>query len=93
MPANDWSALHAATIAGVGTTMAALTVTFFAAFMVVIRLLGDFLVVRFGRRAVTMFGGACSALGYFVVSIFTPLPMLQVSPPSSEAISVEKGFP
>ncbi len=74
--ANDWSGLHAATIAGVDTTTAALAVTFFAAFMVVIRLLGDFLVVRFGRRAVTMFGGACSAVGYLVVAIFTPLPVL-----------------
>jgi MFS family permease len=76
--ANDWSGLHAATVAGVDTTTAALTVTFFAAFMVVIRLLGDFLVVRFGRRAVTMFGGACSAIGYLVVAIFTPLPVLLV---------------
>lgn len=74
--ANDWSGLHAATIAGVDTTTAALAFTFFAAFMVVIRLLGDFLVARFGRRAVTMFGGACSAVGYLVVAIFTPLPVL-----------------
>lgn len=75
--ANDWSALHAATVVPqLDTTTAALTVTFFAAFMVVIRLLGDFLVVRYGRRAVTMFGGACSALGYFVVAVFTPLPVL-----------------
>ena len=76
--ANDWSGLHAATVAAVEPTTAALTVTFFAAFMVVIRLIGDFLVVRFGRRAVTMFGGACSALGYLVVAIFTPLPVLLV---------------
>lgn len=76
--ANDWSGLHAASVADVEPTTAALTVTFFAAFMVVIRLLGDFLVVRFGRRAVTMFGGACSAVGYLIVAIFTPLPVLLV---------------
>ena len=76
--ANDWSGVHATTVAQVDTTTAALAFTFFAAFMVVIRLLGDFLVVRFGRRAVTMFGGACSAVGYLVVAIFTPLPVLLV---------------
>jgi len=74
--ANDWSGLHAAQVAGVEPTTAALAFTFFAAFMVVIRLLGDFLVARFGRRAVTMFGGACSAAGYLVVALFTPLPVL-----------------
>jgi MFS family permease len=74
--ANDWSGVHAVTVAGVDTTTAALAFTFFTAFMVVIRLIGDFLVVRFGRRAVTMFGGACSAVGYLVVAIFTPLPVL-----------------
>lgn len=74
--ANDWSGLHATRVADVDTTTAALAFTFFAASMVVIRLLGDFLVARFGRRAVTMFGGACSAAGYLVVAIFTPLPVL-----------------
>lgn len=74
--ANDWSGVHAVTVTGVDTTTAALAFTFFTGFMVVIRLIGDFLVVRFGRRAVTMFGGACSAVGYLVVAIFTPLPVL-----------------
>ena len=46
--------------------------------MVVIRLLGDFLVARFGRRAVTRFGGACSALGYLVAAVGTNLPVLLV---------------
>jgi MFS family permease len=76
--ASDWSGVHAVTVTGVDTTTAALAYTFFAAFMVVIRLLGDFLVVRFGRRAVTMFGGACSAVGYVVVATLTPLPVLLV---------------
>lgn len=74
--ANDWSGVHAVTVTGVDTTTAALAFAFFTGFMVVIRLVGDFLVVRFGRRAVTIFGGACSAVGYLVVALFSPLPVL-----------------
>ncbi|MGV8908986.1 MAG: MFS transporter [Propionicimonas sp.] len=76
--ANDWSGLHVTQIAGVDPTTGALGFTCVAAFMVVIRLLGDFLVARFGRRAVTRFGGACSALGYVVAATATGLPMLLV---------------
>lgn len=76
--ANDWSGLHVTQIAGVDPTTGALGFTCVAAFMVVIRLLGDFLVERFGRRAVTTFGGACSALGYLVAAVGTGLPVLLV---------------
>lgn len=74
--AMDWSGLHVTEVAGVDATTGALGVTVMAAFMVVIRLLGDFLVTRFGRRAVTRFGGACSAIGYLVLAVVTPLPLL-----------------
>lgn len=74
--ANDWSGLHVTEIAGVDPTTGALGYTCVVAFMVVIRLLGDFLVARFGRRAVTMFGGACSALGYLLVAVGSGLPIL-----------------
>jgi MFS family permease len=76
--AMDWSGLHVTEVAGVDVTVGSLGVTVVAAFMVVIRLLGDSLVTRFGRRAVTRFGGACSAVGYFVVAIATPLPVLLI---------------
>ncbi len=76
--ASDWSGLHVTEIAGVDPTTGALGYTCVAAFMVVIRLLGDFLVARFGRRAVTMFGGACSASGYLVAALGTSLPVLLV---------------
>jgi MFS family permease len=76
--ANDWSGLHVTQIAGVDPTTGALGFTCVAAFMVVIRLLGDFLVARFGRRAVTRFGGACSALGYLVAAVGTNLPVLLI---------------
>jgi MFS family permease len=76
--AMDWSGLHVTEVAHVDPTIGSLGVTVMAAFMVIIRLLGDFLVARFGRRAVTRFGGACSALGYLVVAIATPLPVLLV---------------
>lgn len=76
--ANDWSGLHVTQIAHVDPTLGALGYTCVVAFMVVIRLLGDFLVGRFGRRAVTRFGGACSALGYLVAALATDLPVLLV---------------
>jgi MFS family permease len=76
--ANDWSGLHVTRIAGVDPTTGALGFTCVAGFMVVIRLLGDFLVTRFGRRAVTTFGGACSALGYLIAATGSGLPMLLV---------------
>ncbi|MFZ0530963.1 MAG: MFS transporter [Propionicimonas sp.] len=74
--AMDWSGLHVTQVTGVDTTTGSLGVTVMAACMVVIRLLGDFLVVRFGRRAVTRFGGACSALGYLIAATGTTLPVL-----------------
>ena len=76
--ANDWSGLHVTQIAGVDPTTGALGFTCVAAFMVVIRLLGDFLVARFGRRAVTRFGGACSAVGYLIAAVGSGLPVLLV---------------
>lgn len=76
--AMDWSGLHVTEVTGVDTTTGALGVTAVAAFMVVIRLLGDFLVARFGRRAITRFGGACSALGYLVAATGSSLPVLLV---------------
>ncbi len=74
----DWSGVHLKTVAGVDAATASLGVTMIAAFMVVIRLLGDFLVTRFGRRWVTRFGGATSAVGYLIVGLATPFPVLLV---------------
>lgn len=72
----DWSSLHVTQVTGVSPAIGSLAVTVMAAFMVVIRLLGDLLVERIGRRAITRFGGACAALGYLVVATATPLPLL-----------------
>lgn len=74
--AMDWSGLHVATVTGADAGTAALGVTMLAGAMVIIRLLGDFLVARFGRRAVTRFGGTCSAVGYLIAALATPLPLI-----------------
>jgi len=74
----DWSALHVTTVAHVDTTTGSMGVTVLAAFMVVIRLLGDFLVTQFGRRAVVRFGGTCATLGYLTVATMNSLPVLLV---------------
>jgi MFS family permease len=76
--ATDWSSLHVTDVAGVDPTTGALGLISVSAFMVVIRLLGDRLVSRFGRRAVVRFGAFCAALGYFSVTLVSSLPLLVI---------------
>jgi MFS family permease len=74
--ALDWSSLHVTDVAGVDPTTGAVGLITVSAFMVVIRLLGDPLVTRFGRRAIVRFGGLCAAVGYFTVTVVSSLPLL-----------------
>jgi MFS family permease len=74
--ALDWSSLHVTDVAGVDPTTGAVGLIAVSGFMVVIRLLGDRLVARFGRRAVVRFGGLCAALGYLTVTLVSSLPLL-----------------
>ncbi len=74
--AADWSSIHVTDVANVDPTTGALGLVVVSAFMVVIRLLGDRLVMRFGRRAVVRFGGLCAALGYATVTLVSGLPLL-----------------
>lgn len=76
--AVDWSSLHVTDVAGVDSTVGALGLIAVSGFMVVIRLLGDGLVTRFGRRHVVRFGGVCAALGYATVTVVGSLPLLVV---------------
>jgi MFS family permease len=74
--ATDWSSLHVTDVAGVDPTTGALGLITVSAFMVVIRLLGDRLVTRYGRRAVVRFGALFAALGYLMVTLVSSLPLL-----------------
>lgn len=74
--ATDWSALHVTEVAEVDSTSGSLGLIAVSGFMVLIRLLGDRLVSRFGRRAVVRFGGICAAIGYGTVSLVSGLPLL-----------------
>ncbi len=74
--AVDWSSLHVTDVAGVSPTVGALGLVAVSGFMVVIRLLGDRLVTRFGRRVVVRYGGSCAALGYIMVTLVSGLPLL-----------------
>jgi MFS family permease len=74
--ALDWSSLHVTDVAGVDPTTGAVGLIAVSGFMVVIRLLGDRLVGRFGRRAVVRFGGLSAALGYLTVTLVSSLPLL-----------------
>jgi MFS family permease len=76
--ATDWSALHVTEVAQVDSTTGSLGLVAVSGFMVLIRLLGDRLVARFGRRAVVRFGGVCAALGYGTVTLVSGLPLLLV---------------
>jgi MFS family permease len=76
--AVDWSSLHVTDVAGVDPTVGALGLIAVSAFMVVIRLFGDYLVERFGRRNVVRFGGVCAAVGYATVTLVGSLPLLVV---------------
>jgi MFS family permease len=76
--AADWSSIHVTDVAQVDSTTGSLGLVAVSGFMVVIRLLGDRLVARFGRRAVVRFGGTCAALGYFAVTLVSSLPLLLV---------------
>ena len=76
--ATDWSSLHVTDVAGVDPTTGALGLVTVSAFMVVIRLLGDRLVTRFGRRTVVRFGALFAAIGYLTVTLVSSLPMLVV---------------
>jgi MFS family permease len=76
--ATDWSALHVTEVADVDSTTGSLGLAAVSGFMVLIRLLGDRLVARFGRRAVVRFGGTCAAVGYGTVTVVSGLPLLLV---------------
>nr|WP_183341696.1 MFS transporter [Microlunatus antarcticus] len=74
--AVDWSSIHITDVARVDSTTGAIGLVAVSGFMVVIRLLGDRLVTRFGRRAIVRFGGVSAALGYLTVTLVSPLPLL-----------------
>jgi MFS family permease len=76
--ATDWAALHVTEVAQVDATTGALGLVAVSGFMVVIRLLGDRLVARFGRRSVVRFGAVCAAIGYATVTLVSGLPLLLV---------------
>jgi MFS family permease len=73
---SDWSAIHAATVTGVKETTAALAVTALASAMVVIRLTGDLIVARLGRRLTVVAGAFVAMAGYLIVALAHPLPAL-----------------
>ena len=74
--AVDWSSLHVTDVARVDPTTGSLGLVAVSALMTVIRLLGDRLVRRFGRRTVVRFGGACATVGYLIVTLVSSLPLL-----------------
>ena len=72
----DWSGAHVQTVAQVDPRAAAWAVTVMTACMVVIRLAGDAIVARIGRRNLVRIGGAVSAAGYLIAAFAVSFPVL-----------------
>lgn len=76
--AVDWSSVHVTDVANVDSSTGALGLVAVSGFMVLIRLFGDKAVARFGRRTVVRFGGSTAVIGYLMVALVEPLPLLLV---------------
>ncbi|MEV6283575.1 MFS transporter [Kribbella sp. NPDC051770] len=74
--AVDWSSVHVTDVARIDPSTGALGLVAVSGFMVVVRLLGDQVVARFGRRAVVRVGGVTAVAGYLVTVFTDPLPLL-----------------
>lgn len=76
--AVDWSSVHVTEVAGIDPSTGALGLVAVSGFMVVIRLLGDRVVDRVGRRVVVQVGGVTAIAGYVLTVLAQPLPLLLV---------------
>ncbi|WP_432937898.1 MFS transporter [Kribbella sp. CA-253562] len=74
--AVDWSSVHVTDVARIDPSTGALGLVAVSGFMVVVRLLGDQVVARFGRRAVVRVGGVTAVAGYLVTVFTDSLPPL-----------------
>ncbi|MCL2784360.1 MAG: MFS transporter [Propionibacteriaceae bacterium] len=74
--ASDWAGAHVQMIASVDPRTAAWAVTAMMACMVIIRLTGDRLVARLGRRRLVRLGGVVAAIGYLTLAFATGFPIL-----------------
>jgi MFS family permease len=67
--AIDWSSLHVAEVGDVSPSSGAWGLACVSGFMVVIRLLGDAVVVRLGRAAVVRGGSVVALVGYLLTAL------------------------
>jgi MFS family permease len=76
--AVDWSSVHVTDVARIDPSTGALGLVAVSGFMVIIRLLGDRAVARFGRRTVVRVGSVTAIGGYLFTVFAHPLPLLLV---------------
>jgi MFS family permease len=76
--AVDWSSVHVTDVAKIDPSTGALGLVAVSGFMVIIRLLGDRAVARFGRRTVVRVGSVTAIGGYLFTVFAHPLPLLLI---------------
>jgi MFS family permease len=76
--AVDWSSLHVTEVGDVDPATGAWGLVCVSGFMVVIRLLGDSVVERFGRAFVVRTGSACAMVGYLFTVLASGLPLILI---------------
>lgn len=74
--AVDWSALHTTDVARVSPNEGAWGLAAVSGLMVLIRLVGDHAVARWGRRSVVAGGAVFAVLGYVAVGLVSTLPLV-----------------
>jgi MFS family permease len=77
--AVDWSSIHVTDVGHVSPGTGAIGLASVSALMVLVRLFGDHVVERIGRRAVVAIEAALTVLGFAGTVVLTPLPLILLS--------------
>ncbi len=77
--AIDWSAIHVTDVTRVSPGVGAAGLVAVSGFMLAVRLIGDRLVARMGRRRTVRLGGTLAAVGFAAAALVTAFPLVVMS--------------